>query len=197
MKVQAKIRKWDNGLSLHINNCQEAIGLMDGLHDVQVKFEGRSFSVSTSDKVKTNNELPVMTKPDHNGSASTADLLGHSTAKLDLNPRDWRILQAILMPFQRSGIKFFAYGERVRGRVDSQTVLQLMMVGQLATTQRTLLHNALLNSDLPFSVELLLQQEIPEATRQLILQELVRLPASTVCTHLNRRVPKSNMCLVN
>lgn len=97
------------------------------------------------------------------------------TATLDAMPEDVAILRAALHTHLATTVQVLAFGSRVTGRAKPWSDLDLCLRGPMDRAALSALRETLVESDLPWRVDLVLWDDLDEGFRQIVARDGVVL----------------------
>jgi uncharacterized protein len=97
------------------------------------------------------------------------------TATIDARPADLAILRAAARAHLPPGVRVLAFGSRATGRAKPWSDLDLCLMGQVGLAHVAALREALVDSDLPFRVDLVVWDDLDEGFRQIVSRDAVDL----------------------
>lgn len=97
------------------------------------------------------------------------------TAPIAANPADLAILHAAFRAHLPPGVQVLAFGSRATGQAQPWSDLDLCLKGPVGLAEVSSLREALVESDLPFRVDLVVWDDLDAGFRQIVARDAVEL----------------------
>lgn len=97
------------------------------------------------------------------------------TATIEATAADLAILHAAFRAHLPPGVQVLAFGSRARGGAKPWSDLDLCLKGPVGLAEVSALREALVESDLPFRVDLVVWDDLDEGFRQIVARDAVVL----------------------